>query len=196
MSGEGLDPDVEQAFSRLAADLPRVAPAPGLRDSILAALPVREAPAAPAPVDVVVGRRFPRVAFPAGVALIALVAALVIAVTVSGGPAAAERASLVAHGGSGASGQVELYAPVTASGRLVVELRGLPRAPAGQHYTVWVLRRGGAQMTPVASLSAGSARLDVPLPFPGRYAAVDISLQRDDAPATHSAHSVAGATLS
>jgi hypothetical protein len=198
VSEERFDPDVEQAFSQLGQDLPRVAPPDALRDSILAAVPLRErpAPVEPEPVAGHGWRRIPRVAFPAGVALAALVAALVIAVAVSGGPAAAAHSALVEHGGSGASGQVQLFSPATADGHLVVDLRGLPRAPAGEHYTVWVLRRGAAEMTPVASLSAGTARLDVPLPFPGHYAAVDISLQRDDAPATHSAHSVAGATLS
>jgi hypothetical protein len=135
-------------------------------------------------------------AIPAGGALVALVAALVIAVAVSGGPAPAESAALVAHGRSGAQGRVEIFDPTTTSGRLVVSLKGLGRAPAGRHYTVWVLRAGVTEMTPVASLADGSdVRLDLPLPSPGRYDAVDISLQRDDAPSVHSSISVAGATL-
>ena len=198
MSDDRLDADLEHTIAALSHDLPRVAPPAGLRASILAAIPVRDGIADPSPVPVAAPfwRRNLRVAFPAGVALVALVAALVIAAAVSGGPGAAERSAIVAHGGSGARGQVSLYAPQTAAGRIVVDLHGLPRAPAGTHYTVWVLRTGGAQMTPVASLSTGSARLDLPLPFPARYAAVDISLQQDDAPATHSARSVASATLS
>src|SRR5947208_865356 len=91
-------PDAERAPS--PPDLPRVAPPPGLRDSILAAVATR-----PEPPPVVLPtraptrgwRRIPRVAFPAGVALAALVAALVIAVAVSGGPGAAVRSALVAH---------------------------------------------------------------------------------------------------
>jgi hypothetical protein len=127
---------------------------------------------------------------------VALVAALVIAVAVSGGPAPAESATLVAHGRSGAHGRVEVFDPATASGRLVVSLKGLGRAPAGEHYTVWVRRAGTAQMMPVASLAEGSdERLDLPLPSPGRYDAVDISLQRDAAPPVRSSRSVASATL-
>jgi hypothetical protein len=184
------DPELEQGFAQLARDLPRVAPPPDLRGRIVAALPAHEA--------IAVGpwwRRRPQVAIPAAIALAALVAALVIAAVFSGGQDPAVRAALVAHSGSGASGSVELFDPEAHTGQLVLTLRGLPSAPAGEHYTVWVLRAGSTEMTPVASLSQGSTRLVVPLPSPGRYAAVDISEQRDDAPPAHSNHSVAGATL-
>jgi hypothetical protein len=140
--------------------------------------------------------RRPKLAVPAGAALVALVAALVVAVAVSGGPSPSLSASLVAHGSSGASGRAEVFDPTTRNGRLVLQLKGLGSAPAGEHYTVWVQRSGSTEMTPVSSLSSGAdVRLDVPLPSPGRYSAVDISLQRDDAPPLHSSHSVAGATL-
>jgi Anti-sigma-K factor rskA len=140
--------------------------------------------------------RRPTFAVPAGAALVALVAALVVAVAVSGDPSPAQSAALVSHGSSGAHGRVELFDPATRDGRLVVQLKGLRAAPAGAHYTVWVLRSGATEMTPVASLSSGAdVQLDLPLPSPGRYGALDISLQRDDASPLRSRVSVAGATI-
>ncbi|MEO9174791.1 MAG: anti-sigma factor [Gaiellales bacterium] len=195
-----FDQETETAFAQLEHELPRVAPRADLFERIAAALPEEPTAAAPAPLPERRVRwrlRRPTLAIPAGAALVALVAALVVAVIVSGGPSASVSAALVAHGKSGAYGRVELYSPTTRSGRLVVELKGLGAAPTGEHYTVWVLRSGISEMTPVASLSSGAdVRLDVPLPSPGHYSAVDISLQRDDAPPLHSSHSVAGASLS
>ncbi len=120
-----------------------------------------------------------------------------IAVAVSGGPSPTASAALVAHGASGAHGRVDLYDPSTANGRVVVHLKGLGIAPAGDHYTIWVLRDGVREMTPVASIVSGEdANIDLPLPGPGRYTALDISLQRNDASAVHSGTSVAGASFS
>lgn len=51
-------------------------------------------------------------------------------------------------------------------------------------------------MTPVASIVSGEdARIELPLPGPGRYTALDISLQRNDASPVNSGTSVAGATF-
>jgi hypothetical protein len=195
MSGERFDQETEAAFAGMEQELPRVAPRADLFERIAASLPVSE-PATPVVPPARWRLRRPTFAVPAGAALVALVAALVVAVVVSGGPSPAVSAALVAHGQSGASGRVELFDPSTRNGRLVLRLNGLAAAPAGEHYTVWVLRSGVTEMTPVASLSSGSdVRLDLPLPSPGRYSAVDISLQRDDASPVHSSHSVAGATL-
>jgi hypothetical protein len=194
MSSEPDDPRIEQAFARMQRDLPRVAPGADMFEQIAAGLPPRTPVTAPARARGRLGR--PTLALPAGAALIALVAALVIALVVSGNPPATVSAALVPHGGSAVHGRVQLYDPGTRNGRLVVHLQGLGVAPAGEHYTVWVLRRGVSEMTPVASLSSGAdVRLDLPLPEPGRYAALDISLQRNDASPVHSTVSVGGATL-
>jgi hypothetical protein len=197
MSVERPDPDTEAAFARMQRDLPRVAPRSDLFDQIAAALPRADAderePAAARPRWRL---RRPTFAIPAGVALAALVAALVIAVAVSGGPSPDASAELVAHGKSGVQGSVDLFDPSTTDGRVVVHLKGLAIAPAGDHYTVWVLRDGVREMTPVASIASGEdARIDVPLPGPGRYTALDISLQRNDASPVHSGASVAGASF-
>ena len=95
-------------------------------------------------------------------------------------------------------GQAELFAPESDSGRLVLELEDVPDAPAGHHYAVWVLRPGtGVEMEPVGAFSpnGGSARLDLPLPGPGEYVAVDISVQEDGGSPVHSGTSLAGASF-
>jgi hypothetical protein len=130
------------------------------------------------------------------VALLALVAALIIALAVSGDPPPAARGTLVGHGSSGVHGSVDVFDPSGSDGRVVVHLRGLAVAPAGHHYTVWVLREGVPEMTPVASLVSGEdSRIELPLPGPGRYTALDISLQENDAAPAHSSVSVATAVL-
>jgi hypothetical protein len=198
MSVEQPDPDTELAFARMQGDLPRVAPRADLFDEIAAALPGRgEEPAAtPAPPARARWRLRRPLAIPAGMALAALVAALVISVAVSGGPSPDASAPIVAHGTNGVTGRADLFDASSSDGTLVVHLKGLALAPAGDHYTIWVLRAGVREMTPVASIvSADDSRLDLPLPGPGPYSALDISLQRNDAPAVHSGTSVAGATF-
>ena len=201
MSGDRLDPELEQAFAHLQRDLPRVAPRADLFDEIAAALPAKvpaPAPAAgPAPVRRTRWRiRRPTIAVPAGVALVALLAALIIAVAVSGDPSPAARGPLVGHGGNGVRGSVDVFDPAGTDGRVVLHLQGLSVAPAGDHYTIWVLRDGVREMTPVGSIVSGEdARVELPLPGPGRYTALDISLQRNDASPVHSKISVATAEL-
>jgi hypothetical protein len=199
MSSERFDLDVEQAFARMQRELPRVTPPIDLFDQIVASLPTAADEIADAPAPAVRPRwrfRRPSFAIPAGVALAALVLALVIAVTVSGGPAPTASGALVAHGTSGVHGSVDLYDPSSDDGRVVVHLKGLAVAPAGDHYTIWVLREGIREMTPVASVVSGEdSRLELPLPGPGHYTALDISLQKNDAPPLHSTVSVASAKL-
>ena len=195
MNAERPDPESELAFARMQRDLPRVAPRPDLFEEIATGLPVRGEEREPAAT---VRRRFglrrPTLAIPAGAAL---VAALVIAVAVSGGPSPTASAALQAHGASGVHGRVDLFDPATSDGRVVVHLKGLAIAPAGDHYTIWVLRDGVREMTPVASIVSGEdARIDLPLPGPGGYTALDISLQKNDASPVNSGKSVAGATFS
>ena len=171
MSVERPDPDTEPDFARMQRDLPRVAPRSDLFDQISAALPARDAApsAAPARARPRWRLRRPTFAIPAGVALAALIAALVIAVAVPGGPSPDASAPLVAHGTSGVHGHVDLFDPSTTNGRVVVHLKGLSVAPAGDHYTIWVLRDGVREMTPVASIASGEdSRIDLPLPGPGR----------------------------
>jgi anti-sigma-K factor RskA len=95
-------------------------------------------------------------------------------------------------------GQALLYDPASYDGHLVLELDGVPAAPSGHHYEVWVLRDGdGAEMEAVGAFSTrnGSVRVDLPLPGPGEYVAIDVSLEADGGPPEHSGTSLAGGTF-
>jgi anti-sigma-K factor RskA len=109
------------------------------------------------------------------------------------------RATVSAPSDPGVRGEALLYAPDSAAGQLVLELTGLAEAPSGHHYEVWVLRSaGGGEMEAVGSFSApesGSVRLELPLPGPGAYRAVDISLEDDGGSPEHSGTSVAGGSF-
>lgn len=131
----------------------------------------------------------------------AIAAAVAIALTMSGGGAGdpvRSAAVVPAAQSSPLSGQVELFAPESAAGRLVVDLRNVPEPPADHHYAVWVLRPGDdVEMEPVGVFTPdhGAANLDLRLPGPGEYVAVDISVQENDGPPEHSGTSLAGASL-
>ena len=135
----------------------------------------------------------------AAAALVAVSVGVTLALEHRGGlGAAAAAAPIVSHATPGVRGQATLYRPTSPDGVVVVDLARIAPPPAGDHYEVWVLRAGGGgSMEAVGSFSphSGSARLQLPLPGPGTYAALDISLQQDGGPATHSSISVAGATF-
>jgi len=80
-------------------------------------------------------------------------------------------------------------------GELALNLENVPAPPAGHHYEVWVLRtEGGGDMEAVGSFTPDGerTRLDLPLPGPGDYQAVDISVEPDGGPPEHSSISLAG----
>lgn len=95
------------------------------------------------------------------------------------------------------------YAAVSGSatldgGELVLELENVPAPPAGHHYEVWVLRAesGGAMEAVGAFAPDGeNARLELPLPGPGDYKAIDVSVEPDGGPAEHSSVSLAGGSF-
>lgn len=97
------------------------------------------------------------------------------------------------------SGEVLLFDPSKPEGRIVLNLAAIPPSPAGHHYQVWVLRaEGGGAMEAIGAFSPDSdtTQIELPLPGPGDYAAVDISVQEDGGPSEHSGVSIAGAMLS
>ncbi len=196
MSGDELhDQELEQAFAALDERLPRVAPRPDLFDDIRRRITIDAEPAPPA---VVSRRRRRRRPLAAGLAIgFAAAAAVVLAIVLTGrSPGPDARGVVTAHGSSGAHGSVAVFHEQTAGGYVVLHLRGLAAAAPGTHYTVWVLRRRATQMTPIGSFSDGSrATFELPLPGPGTYRALDISLQRNNASPVHSRTSVAGAVL-
>ena len=83
-------------------------------------------------------------------------------------------------------------------GELVLELENMPPPPAAHHYEVWVLRaEGGGEMEAVGTFTpdGDDTRLELPLPGPGDYQAVDVSIEPDGGPAEHSGISLAGGTF-
>ena len=97
------------------------------------------------------------------------------------------------------SGEARLYSPGDPGGTLVLELDSLPPPPSGHHYEVWVLREqaaddGGCRL--VHARSRPRARLELQLPGPGAFSAVDVSVEPDGGSAEHSGVSLAGGTFS
>lgn len=132
---------------------------------------------------------------------LAAAAAVAVTVAVSGpgelGPAELTAPVVPATGIANLAGDVRLYDSSSARGRVVIDLRGVPDAPSGHHYEVWVLRPGATEMEAVGAFTPedGAARLDLRLPGPGEYVAVDISIEPNDGPADHSGQSLGGAKL-
>ena len=189
----------DEAFAQLEQALPRVAPPPDLLQQIVdeirdqeVATPLPETPRA---------ARSPRwrwrVAVPALAGLAVALVAIIVIVSGRSGEQSARQVAVTSHGGA-VSGTLELIDPQQSDAHVVVALTGLDPAPAGYHYTAWILDQATDEMTPIGSFdSTGSTtELRLPLPGPGEYVAFDISLQADAAPPTHSGTSVAGARLS
>ena len=170
----------------LEAGLARTAPSHDLFDRILAEIdqPLAE----PQPRRL---RWAPRLA--AGLAAAAAVVLGVVVLT--GGPGEPDARAAVAG--------TPQYAGVTGTatldgGELVLELENVPAPPSGHHYEVWVLRaEGGGAMEAVGSFTpdGDDARLELPLPGPGDYQAVDVSVEPDGGPPEHSAVSLAGGSF-
>ena len=188
--------DDERDFDRLSSTLPRVTPPGDLWDRI--AEEIREPAAEVIPLR---RRRLGPGRLAAAGAAIAAVAAAVVAVIVvvtGAGEHAAAVAAIVAHErGGDVHGTARLYSPMRPDGRVHLSLASVPSPPDGHHYEVWVLGRGQTTMTAVGSFTpaARTVSLDLPLPAPGDYAAVDISVQQNDGPAAHSSVSLAGGTF-
>ena len=174
----------------LETGVARAQPSADLFDRILAEVQ----PARPQPAPTASRRRWswaPRLAV-AGAA----VAAVVLGITVfAGGPGEPDARAVVAGTPefAGVSGNATLD-----GSELVLELENVPAPPAGHHYQVWVLRtEGGGAMEAVGSFTPDgeSARLELPLPGPGNYQAVDVSVEPDGGPAEHSTVSLAGGSF-
>lgn len=96
-------------------------------------------------------------------------------------------------------GEARLFDSDREDGVMVVELADVPPSPSGHHYAVWVLRSTNPRaMEAVGTFSTadGDVRLELRLPGPGEYEAVDISVQADGGPPDHSGVSLAGGTFS
>ena len=130
-----------------------------------------------------------------GTGLAAAAAVAIALVLFTGGPGQPDARATVA-------GTPE-FADVSGSatldgGTLALELENVPAPPDGHHYEVWVLRtEGGGEMEAVGSFTpdTGQTRLELPLPGPGDYQAVDVSVEPDGGPPEHSNVSLAGGSF-
>ena len=171
----------------LEAGVARTAPSDDLFDRILGQVE----PAAAAPKPRRRARWAPRLAA-AGAAAAAVVLALAVFTDGRGDPDA--RAAVAGTTQfAGVSGEAALYGD-----ELVLDLENVPAPPSGHHYEVWVLRtQGGGAMEAVGSFTpdGDQAKLELPLPGPGDYKAVDVSVEPDGGPAEHSSVSLAGGSF-
>jgi len=186
-------PEDGDAIASLSRVLPRVSPSPLVLERIL-----EEAARGGEVIRLRPHRRRRRAG--GGAALVvAAAAAAILAVTVDrGGRPAIDREAAVTGIESQVTGDARLVASSSTDGRLLVKLDDMPPAPPGHHYSVWVLRRGTAEMEAVGTFtpSSPSVSLDLPLPGSGDYVAVDVSVEENAGAPGHSGVSIAGATFS
>jgi anti-sigma-K factor RskA len=126
---------------------------------------------------------------------VAVAAAVVALAVFTGGRGAPDAQAAVAGTTQFAdvSGEAKLYGD-----ELVLDLEHVPAPPSGHHYEVWVLRReGGGAMEAVGAFTpqGDEAKLELPLPGPGDYQAVDVSVEPDGGPAEHSSVSLASGSF-
>jgi anti-sigma-K factor RskA len=96
---------------------------------------------------------------------------------------------------AGVRGEARLYDTSRQDGMLRLELEDIPAPAAGEHYQVWVLRTDAdGEMEAVGAFTPSSSdvSLELPLPGPGDFAAVDVSVEPDGGSPEHSGTSLAG----
>jgi anti-sigma-K factor RskA len=109
------------------------------------------------------------------------------------------RAAIAGKSVPSVTGEALLYGSNKDGGTVEISLKDVPPAPSGHHYEVWVLRsNAGAAMEAVGAFTPVSrnVHLDLALPGPGDYAAVDISVEENGGPPAHSDTSLASGTFS
>jgi anti-sigma-K factor RskA len=125
-----------------------------------------------------------------------IVAVLGILVLRGGGAEPDARAEIVPASGGGVRGEALLYDTGRDDGRLVLHLSGVPAPAEGHHYEVWVLRVGSKTLESVGAFTArGEFEDEFRLPGPGRYAAVDVSIEEDGGDQAHSGRSLGAGTF-
>lgn len=194
--------ELDEYRETLATLVPPLDPSPELWSRIVSALPGTNGTAAAPPRSAAPRPARRRSLVPALAALTAAAVAATSTLLLTRAPdpgAPASRASLTAQGDPAVRGEAVLYDPGSPDGQLVLDLEGMPAAPNGHHYEVWVLRStGGGEMEAVGAFSVpadGAVRLELPLPGPGTYRAVDVSLEEDGGSPEHSGTSVASGTF-
>ncbi len=142
-----------------------------------------------------------RIAVPVAGALAAAAVVLIAIVALGGNRSASPdaRAAIAGKSDPAVQGEARLYGEANPGGTVRVSLRAVPPAPSGHHYEVWVLRRNaGNAMEAVGSFTPNShtVQLELPLPGPGDYAAVDISVEENGGSPLHSDTSLASGLFS
>ncbi len=198
MTGENDENQLEVDRATLAfveRSLPRLTPPADMFDRILAEI-------RPEATVVPLRPRAHRRAVVSVVGAVAAVAAVVLIAVVAlggddlGSPDA--RAAISGKSDPSVTGEAVLYGATSDGGTVQVSLRDVPAAPSGHHYEVWVLRSdAGGEMEAVGSFTPTSSDVDLklPLPGPGDYAAVDVSVEENGGPPAHSDTSLAGGTF-
>ena len=185
-----LDGTEAATVALVEQSLPRVTPPGDLFGRILAEI-MPEATVVP-----LVPRSRRRIlVLAAGAAAVAAVVLVALVVARGDGGAPVDgRALIVGKSDPSVTGEAVLRGSTAVGGAVHVSLRDVPPAPSGRHYEIWVLRRGGKQMEAVGAFAPATSQveLDLPLPGPGDYAALDISVQENGGPAAHSGTSLAG----
>ncbi len=175
--------------------LPRVAPPDDMFDRILADIRPEATVVPLRPKD----RR--RHVTPIAATLAAIAAVVVVAVVALGrddlgSPDA--RAAISGKSETELTGEAVLYGATADGGTVRISLRNVPAAPSGHHYEIWVLRRdANGEMEAIGSFTPTSkdVQFDLPLPGPGDYAAVDVSVEENGGPPIHSDTSLASGTF-
>jgi hypothetical protein len=150
------------------------------------------------PAEVVPRRRqVVRTASPVLAAVVAAVAAVVATLGLTRGDGLGDPALRGALASSTVQGSAALYEPDRPDGKLVVDLDRVPAPPSDSFYELWLSRPDGTRIS-VGSFTPddGEAHFEVPLPTPGTYVSIDISVEEDDGPPEHSGQSLATARLS
>jgi anti-sigma-K factor RskA len=175
---------------------------PDLFEGVLAQIAHERVPA-PAEAPTSRAKRFtwrPRIlvpSFAAGVAAAAAVALIAVALS-SNGSLGTQDALASVQGTpefAGVHGKAQLFGSTGDDGRLVLDLADVPTLGTGEHYEVWVLRDSPGEAMEAVGVFRPTARdvkLELRLPGPGAYQAVDVSLEPDGGSAEHSGRSLAG----
>jgi Anti-sigma-K factor rskA len=88
-------------------------------------------------------------------------------------------------------GEVRMTAQADHSMRVTVQTAGLPRAPRGDFYYVWLLDPATNKMLPLGLVEpGGTATFRIDADLVASYGAVDVSLEADDGDPAHSVTSV------
>jgi anti-sigma-K factor RskA len=188
--------DDQATIAFVEQSLPRVVPPADMFDRILAEI---RPEATVVPLRPRAHRRgiVPVVGAVAAVAAVILIAVIALGGDNLGPPDA--RAAISGKSDPAVTGEAKLFGTSEPGGTVRLSLTDVPEAPSGHHYEVWVLREeGGGEMESVGVFTPTSSdvELELSLPGPGNYAAVDVSVEEDGGPPIHSDTSLAGGTFS